>query len=50
MTPTGRCYVIDNARQQASGKHRGRWHLRCIVVEGEVPPGVRVHPIFWYKR
>lgn len=48
-TSTGRTYQVVAARRQERGKHRGRWHLRCLVVDDH-PPGVIVHPLHWYKR
>lgn len=50
-TTTGRVYVIVGARRQLTGRHVGRWHLRCVVVGNEPPPaGARVWPLFWYRR
>lgn len=51
-TGTGRKYWVLNVRVQAKGKHRGRQHLACLVLdpdrkdEGEN----RIHKIRWYKR
>ena len=50
MTPTGRLYLIVAARQQARGKHRGRWHLRCLVADRDSYRGGYVHPLHWYPR
>jgi len=51
-TPTGRTYVVMASRRQQRGKHRGRWHLRCLVLDrdDQPPPGATVHPIHWYRR
>lgn len=43
ITPTGRTYLVVSARVQRRGTHRGRRHLRCLVV-AEPPPGVRTRP------
>jgi hypothetical protein len=48
-TPTGRTYVVLDARRQRRGLHVGRWHLRALVAD-EPPPGAVVHPLVWYKR
>lgn len=50
VTATGRTYLVVVARRQARGKHRRRWHLRCVVAEGGPPAGVKVHPLRWYRR
>lgn len=51
-TTTGRTYVVATVRRQEKGKHRGRWHLLCAVVDS-VPPGTSkggtFHPLRWYK-
>ncbi len=49
-TPTGRCYEVVSVRVQARGKHVGRQHLRCLVVNGWRPPSARVLPLHWYPR
>jgi hypothetical protein len=48
-TPSGRCYLIMALRVQTRGLHRGRKHIRAIVIE-EAPIGSIVHPLFWYPR
>lgn len=48
-TPTGRTYVVVAIRRQQRGKHRGRWHLRCLVADAP-PAGVPCHPLYWYRR
>jgi hypothetical protein len=50
QTKTGRTYIIVTGRQQARGRHVGRWHLRCAVAEGPPPAGVIVHRLVWYPR
>lgn len=50
VTTTGRMYVVVEARRQERGKHRGRWHLRCLVAGDELPEQTTVHPLRWYKR
>lgn len=55
-TQTGRRYQALDVRVQARGKHRGRQHMRCLVlaaapeVIGAVPFTGRVHTIRWYAR
>jgi len=48
-TPTGRTYEIQTVRRQERGKHKGRAHIRAIVV-ASAPDGATVHPLVWYKR
>lgn len=48
-TPTGRTYVVVSNRVQARGRHAGRQHLRCLVVD-HVDPGTQVFPLVWYRR
>lgn len=48
-TPSGRVYLVLGGRVQQRGKHRGRNHLTCRVVES-VPDGARVIPFSWYPR
>lgn len=50
VTTTGRTYLVVRARRQARGKHTGRWHLRCLVVDGAPLPGTTIHPLRWYRR
>lgn len=51
VTTTGRIYAVLEARQQEKGKHRGRWHLRCAVVDSWTDDGGhRSHPLVWYPR
>lgn len=50
MTATGRTYVVEQARRQSRGKHRGRWHVRCLVADQPPPDGARVHVLYWYPR
>jgi hypothetical protein len=50
-TPTGRTYEITTLRRQERGKHKGRWHIRALVVSrASVPDEATVHPILWYSR
>lgn len=50
-TKTRRRYGVVEVRQQTRGKHAGRWHLRCVVLErDEETPGARVWPLYWYPR
>lgn len=49
QTPTGRTYVVMDRRIQKRGKHAGRQHLVCVVAK-EPSPGMRILPIYWYKR
>jgi hypothetical protein len=46
---TGRLYLIIDMRRQARGKHAGRLHLRCLVID-ELPSGATVHPLCWHPR
>lgn len=48
-TESGRTYGVLAVRVQARGKHRGRQHLVCAVVD-EIDPCTTVHLIRWYKR
>lgn len=52
QTQTGRRYGVVSVRVQERGKHRGRQHLRCVVLAPDdvVDPGQWVHEIRWYKR
>ncbi len=52
VTRSGRAYLVVEARRQERGKHVGRWHLRCEVLEDTPGEGfaARVHPLRWYKR
>lgn len=51
-TETGRAYGVISVRRQERGKHVGRQHLRCIVLDGlgAVAPGTVVVTIRWYRR
>ena len=49
VTTTGRSYVVARVRRQARGRHAGRWHLRCVVVE-EIPDGAPTVRLRWYRR
>lgn len=51
-TQTGRRYGIVAVREQRRGKHVGRQHLRCVVLESgqELHAETRVHRIGWYRR
>lgn len=51
-TMAGRLYLIHSVRIQQRGKHTGRQHLVCVVMEpGHKPEaGARVHRIQWYPR
>jgi hypothetical protein len=50
-TRTGRTYQILALRQQARGKHTGRYHLKCLVVAPvPYPVNAPVHPLHWYAR
>ncbi len=48
-TPTGRTYLVVDVRVQARGRHVGRQHLRCAVVD-QLDAGTVIHPLYWYKR
>lgn len=50
VTATGRTYIVVEVRRQTRGKHRGRWHLRCLVHDSGPAPGATVHPLRWYRR
>lgn len=58
-TQTGRQYQVVERREQTRGKHAGRQHLRCLVLDergaGLVIADVEVrepvvHRIRWYSR
>lgn len=51
-TGTGRRYRVVSVRVQERGRHRGRQHVRALVlaVDDQNPPDARVHRIRWYKR
>lgn len=51
-TRSGRRSAVLAIREQTRGKHRGRQHLRVIVLaSNEDPPnGTRIHRIRWYAR
>ena len=49
QTPKGRCYLIVGLRRQAKGIHKGRWHIKALVIDAP-PPDAKVYPIYWYRR
>jgi len=65
-TQTGRRYGVLAVRVQMRGKHAGRQHLRCVVVEPDTDRKIvatqngdgidiaevptRIHRIRWYSR
>lgn len=50
-TESGRRYSVIAVRVQERGKHKGRQHLRCIVMPADEPQhGEKTHRIRWYKR
>lgn len=51
-TGTGRLYLITGVRVQESGKHAGRYHLDCVVMERHhlTEPDAAVHTVVWYPR
>jgi hypothetical protein len=52
-TTSGRRYNVVDVRVQARGKHAGRQHLHCLVVEPgwlPDPPVGTLHTIRWYAR
>lgn len=49
VTRTGRTYLVVGVRVQTRGKHAGRQHLLCAIVD-EIPPCATVHRISWYRR
>lgn len=52
QTGTGRRYGIVRVRIQERGQHRGRQHLRCLVLgpDDVVEGHARVFKIWWYPR
>jgi len=50
QTQTGRRYGVASVRVQLRGKHRGRQHLRCVVLADDDVTCGMVHEIRWYKR
>lgn len=51
-TESGRRYAVLAVRVQQRGKHRGRQHLKCVVLASDAPyiPGQIFHRIRWYAR
>ena len=58
-TRTGRRYAVLAVRMQGRGKHAGRQHLRCIVIDPEADydaliarfgVNAKLHRIRWYTR
>ena len=52
-TQTGRRYLVVAIRIQQRGKHRGRQHLRAVVLAADdsvVCPDATIHDIRWYAR
>jgi hypothetical protein len=50
-TESGKCYRVVSNRVQERGKHVGRQHLTCRVIEeAEVTADDFVMPIYWYAR
>jgi hypothetical protein len=52
-TTSGRRYSVLGVRVQRSGRHFGRQHLQCLVVEPDWlpdPPVGTLHRIRWYPR
>ena len=51
-TGTGRRYGIVRVRVQERGQHRGRQHLRCLVLgpDDVVEGHARIFEIRWYRR
>lgn len=46
-----RSYVVTAVRVQERGRHRGRQHLRVVVVEHDDIPATAIrHLIRWYRR
>lgn len=52
-TQTGRRYLVIAVRVQELGKHRGRQHLRVVVLAPDDSvscPDATIHDIRWYAR
>jgi hypothetical protein len=52
-TPTGRAYVITDAREAGEPRapYRLRWRLRAVVVRrADVPDDAVVHEFRWWRR
>lgn len=50
-TRSGRRYAVIGVREQATGKHAGRQHLRAVVLDVDAPRTAgTVHRIRWYAR
>lgn len=49
VTQTERTYQVLGVKVQMRGKHLGRQHLQCLVVD-ERPLQAVIHRIRWYKR
>lgn len=51
-TQSGRVYRAVHVRQQQTGKHTGRWHLKALVITpDDVNPDTdHIIRITWYRR
>ena len=51
-TQSGRKYWVLHVRVQEKGKHKGRQHLSCLVLDPtrNDEGSNRIHKIRWYKR
>ncbi len=49
QTRTGRCYKVLKVRIQMKGFWKGRYHLRCMVVQ-EPEKDCVIHELVWYPR
>lgn len=49
-TPSGRVYVVAEARVQTRGRHVGRQHLACVVADDASTVSGTVYPLHWYPR
>lgn len=54
QTTSGRRYRVIGVRVQQRGKHAGRQHLQCLVIERSMLVGewieTTIHHIRWYPR
>lgn len=49
-TRTGRAYGVLHVRPQLRGKHVGRQHLRCLVLDELPTEARRIWTLNWYPR
>lgn len=51
QTTTGRSYRVISNRVQEKGRHRGRQHIKALVIDKcDVSEEDTVLPLYWYAR